>query len=136
MPDTILFSYDVLANSQHRQELKNDDWAAYHSAHVDDEPNLGMIALVNALTEFYYVCVYSDMPVTYEQSLTDWLVDNGCHAEEVFLASSFARGSIPAKRLELIRENVDLENVAFVFENNLNVVEALREEGIGVFECV
>lgn len=135
MTATILFSYDTLSNSQHRQDLKNESWDDYHSSHIDDEPNEDMIGLLNVLSEHYKIVVYSDMPETYHQSMTEWLVDNECNVEEVLLSPNYSRGSIATKRIEAIREGCDLRDVAFCFESNLSVVEALREEGVVCMEC-
>lgn len=135
MTSTILFSYDTLSNSQHRQDLKNESWDEYHSSHIDDEPNEDMIGLLNVLSEHYKIVVYSDMPETYHQSVTEWLVDNEANVEEVLLAPNYSRGSIATKRIEAIREGCDLGDVSFVFESNVSVAELLREEGLTVFEC-
>lgn len=135
MTQTILFSYDTLSDSQHRQDLKNESWDEYHANHIDDEPNEAMIGLLNVLSEHYKIIVYSDMPETYHQSMTEWLVDNEANVEEVLLAPNYSRGSLATKRIEAIREGCDLRDVAFVFESNVSVAELLREEGLTVFEC-
>lgn len=135
MTQTILFSYDTLSNSQHRQDLKNESWTDFHEAHIDDEPNEDMIGLLNVLSEHYKIVVYSDMPSTFHQSMTEWLVDNEANVEEVLLAPNYSRGSIATKRIEAIRDGCDFGGVSFVFESNVSVAELLREEGLSVFEC-
>lgn len=133
MDKIILFALDVLTNSQHRESHRtNGDWAAYEEAFSDDEANQSIVELVNVLSEYYSVFVYSDMNETHRQTIMDWLVDVGVNAEEVLLSN--VRGSIVNKKLDAVSEV--LEEVEFCWESNLMVCEHLREKGVVVFECL
>lgn len=132
MTKTILFALDVLSNSTHREGHRtNGDWAAYEEAFSEDEANQSIVELVNVLSEYYSVFVYSDMNETHRQTIMDWLVDNGVNAEELLLSN--VRGSIVNKKLDAVSEVLD--DVEFCWESNLMVCEQLREKGVVVFEC-
>lgn len=133
MTKKILLALDVLADSSHREgHRSNGDWSAYHDSFSDDSANGNIVGLINVLSEYYDVLVYSDMPETSRQTIMDWLVDNEVSVEDVLLSNS--RGSLAAKKLDAIHDV--LNDVEFVFEGNLIVVEQLREEGVMVFECL
>lgn len=133
MAKVILFALDVLTNSTHRESHRtNGDWVAYEEAFSDDEANQSIVELVNVLSEYYSVFVYSDMNETYRQTIMDWLVDNGVNAEEVLLSN--VRGSIVNKKMDAVSEVLD--SVEFVWESNLMMVEQLRELGVTCFEVL
>lgn len=133
MVKKILFALDTLTNSTHREGHKtNGDWAAYEEAFSDDEANQSIVELVNVLSEYYSVFVYSDMNETHRQTIMDWLVDAGVNAEELLLSN--IRGSIVNKKLDAVSEVLD--DVEFCWESNLVMVEQLRELGVTCFEVL
>jgi hypothetical protein len=133
MVKKILFSLDVITDSTHRESHRtNGDWNEYHNRFPDDEPKDDIIELINVLSEHYAVFVYSDMPESSRQPIMDWLIEYGCNVEDVLLSS--VRGSLVAKKLDAVSEMLD--EVEFVFEGNLMVVEQLREQNVTVFECL
>jgi hypothetical protein len=133
MVKKILFALDVITDSTHRESHRtNGDWNEYHNRFPDDEPKDDIIELINVLSDHYAVFVYSDMPESSRQPIMDWLIEYGCNVEDVLLSS--VRGSLVAKKLDAVSEMLD--EVEFVFEGNLMVVEQLREDGAAVFECL
>jgi hypothetical protein len=133
MTKSILFALDVITDSTHRESHRtNGDWHEYHNRFTDDEPKDDIIELINVLSDHYAVFVYSDMPESSRQPIMDWLIEYGCNVEDVLLSNS--RGSLAAKKMDAVRDVLD--DVEFVFEGNLMVVEQLRELGVTCFEVL
>lgn len=126
----ILVNLDCLSDSIHRHDLKNN-FEEYYEAQAYDDAIVPLSQILRTLGEEYEIIVYSQMPEHYRLQVEDWLIGADIPADEVLLREE----NDYSKKHECIMQMIEcIDNVQCVIENDIRLVELMRDDELYVLE--
>ena len=132
-----MFDIDgVLADVRHRLQYVQahpKDWDRFFGqANEDPVLTQGFEMVTDAHDSGLHVVYSTGRPARCRKATVEWLADNGFPAAQVFMRSEKDRRPGRVTKLEVARRLRNRQDVAYLVDDDLVVVDALREDGFTV----
>jgi hypothetical protein len=143
MKEIVIFDLDgTLALIDHRRHFvegrtskaTDEDWRNFFAACVDDEPNLPVIRILQALrAQGYYIVILSGRSDEVITQTKTWLQDNDIPYDEMHMRPEGNYEPDQKWKARFLRR-FDLTKILCVFDDRDKVVEMWRSKGIACFQ--
>lgn len=138
MVKSVLIDIDnVIANAVWREGMIDQKgWDAFHEASLQDAPIDAVCTMINSFAT-YHICLVTGRPEKFRQVTMEWLLNHSVWLDELLMRPNDDFRKSPEMKVDLVQKRFSnpKEDVAFIIDDRLDIIEAFQAIGIPGFQA-